>query len=137
MNNILQNCFNCQNRIPCWHVKDVLPEGRDPKKFKINKLSLLKFFIKRTFDGSYETLFSFEYFCIRSVIDMLNPALSKEQSNSYTQQAMGMIESMVNASGTGWCCPAEDQEIGEDFKFVAIEEMKTDVNKTYDDKSTQ
>lgn len=123
MNNILIKCFNCQNRILCWHVKDGLPAGRDPRKFKLSKLKLLKFFVKNTVNGTYDTLFHFEYFCIRSIIDLLNPALSKEQSNTYTQQAMGMIESMVNASGTGWCCPAEDQKIDEDFKFIAIGEL--------------
>ena len=72
-------------------------------------------------EGTYDTLFHLEYFCIRSIIDLLNPALSKEQSNAYTNQAMGMIESMVNASGTGWCCPAEDKGSNEEFKFVAID----------------
>lgn len=123
MSNILIKCFNCQNRISCWHVNDTIPPGRDPRQFELSKLRLLKFFIKNTLGGTYDTLSHFEYFCIRSVIDLLNPALSKEQSNEYTQQAVGMIESMVNASGTGWCCPADDQGVEEDFKFIAIKEL--------------
>lgn len=120
MNNILMKCFNCQNRVPCWHVKDDLPEGRNPRKFKMKKMSLIKFFVNRIRDGSYNTLFSYEYTCIRSIIDVLNPNLSQELSHIYTQQCLGMIESMVNAQGNGWCCPGDDPDIGEDFKFVEL-----------------
>lgn len=128
MNNILVKCFNCSNRIPCWHVKEDLPEGRDPRKFKLSKLKLLKFFVKHTLTGSYVTLFHFEYFSIRSIIDILNPALSREQSDSYTQQAIGMIESMVNAQGNGWCCPGDDPSIEEEFKFVEMNESCEKIN---------
>lgn len=133
MNNILQNCFNCQNRIQCWHVKEELPVGRDPRKFKVNKYRLLKYFVRNTLNGSYNTLFHFEYFCIRSVIDMLNPSLSKEISNAYTRQCMGMIESMVNAQGTGWCCPCDDKSTGDDFKFVEIDQSEVKVSMKYRD----
>jgi len=117
MNNILVKCFNCSNRSPCWHIKDDLPPGRDPKQFKLKKLSLLKFFVKRVLDGSYGTIFSYEYIVIRSIIDMLNPDLSKELSHIYTNQCIGMIESMVNAQNNGWSCPGDDPEAGEDFKL--------------------
>jgi len=119
-NNILTKCFNCTNRAPCWHITDDLPPGRDPKKIKMKKLSLIKFFTKRLFEGSYDTLFLYEYVCIRSIIDGLNPALGEELSHVYTQQCLGMIESMVNAQNNGWCCPGDDPDVGEEFKFSEL-----------------
>jgi hypothetical protein len=127
----LRKCFNCKNNITCWHLTDNIPEGKDSKKMKMNQFGLLKHFLKAWGQRKLKTGLDLEYYSIRTILNTINPELSKDKdlSHNYACQVIAVLEIMANSSGKNWCCPGEEEGNQESFKYDPIRNLNEDHTK--------
>lgn len=114
---LLKQCFNCKHNVPCRHLDENRPEGREASKLKTKPLSIIKFIWKY----GRGSLKEFEYSCIRLCINGINPFLTKsELSHIYTMQVMAVLEAHACSKDDWWCCPGDDPESVESFVYEAM-----------------
>lgn len=118
-NILLKRCFNCRNNINCWHLNDYHPRaGKYANEVKLKPISVIKFLFKT----HSCTLKEFEYFCVRSCIELISPTIKNdnEMSHAYTQRVMLVIEGIACCRDDWWDCPSYDSESNESFAYIPI-----------------
>lgn len=113
---LFSQCLNCKHNRECWELNRDIPNGEDARNFKIGRKNIIKFILKWKFKNITEM----EYYCIRTIIHNLNPAISEDVSHNYTMQTMCVLEAMANASNDFWCCPGDDGDNPQEFVYSPI-----------------
>ncbi len=113
---LIKRCFNCKHNTECWELNREITPGKDARSLKIRRGNLIKFILKWKFKNITEM----EYYCIRTMINSLNPDMKENVSHKYTMQTMCFLEAMSNASNDFWTCPGDDDENPRDFIYESI-----------------